>query len=207
MLYSAYINKNALSYTLSENLSSASIVFTQTDGQPDPNSPQTIDLTGNELYTGKFSEVMLNNGPNLFNGSIYKVEFSGIDFANNESNLVLIENLHYDDEAPEISISRPINSEQIKSTVVSYITSEDLLSANVIFSHFKNKLSLPSKNLDPATLENILDSYLEDSQIKKIKEIIRICDAGRYSFESNEKRKTILKDVNDILVSIDKDLQ
>ncbi len=81
------------------------------------------------------------------------------------------------------------------------------VSANVIFSYFKNKLSLPSKNLDPATLENILDSYLEDSQIKKIKEIIRICDAGRYSFESNEKRKTILKDVNDILVSIDKDLQ
>ena len=79
------------------------------------------------------------------------------------------------------------------------------VSANVIYSYFKNKLSLSSKNLDPTTLENILYSHLEDSQIKKIIKIIKICDAGRYSFESNQKRKTILKDVNDMLAGIDKD--
>ena len=79
------------------------------------------------------------------------------------------------------------------------------VSANVIYSYFKNKLSLELKNLDPPTLEKILSSHLEEIQIKKITKIIKICDAGRYSFESNEKRKTILKDVNNILVSIDKD--
>lgn len=78
------------------------------------------------------------------------------------------------------------------------------LSANVIHTYFRNKLSLKTKNLDLAKIENILHPHLDVDNIKKVIDIIKICDFGRYSFESNEKRKTILKDVNDLLVNIDK---
>ena len=174
----SYINKNNLSYTLSENLASASIVFTQTDGQPDPNSPQTIDLTGSELYTGQYSEVTLRNGPTLFNGSIYKVEFSGIDFANNVSNSVVIENLHYDDESPEISISRPINSEQIKSTVVSYMSSEDLLSANVIFSQTSGTVDVNSPHNVKLSGQQLTKGVHTDFDLNITSEL---ADGGRYT--------------------------
>ena len=40
----SYINKNILSYTLSENLANATIEFIQIDGQVDPNSPQAVAL-------------------------------------------------------------------------------------------------------------------------------------------------------------------
>ena len=81
------------------------------------------------------------------------------------------------------------------------------LSTNVIHSYLNNKLSVHSKNLDQAKLESSLSAHLVDSKIKKVVEIIKTCDAGRYSFESSEKRKTILKDVNELLVNIDKDLK
>ena len=81
------------------------------------------------------------------------------------------------------------------------------LSASVIHSYLNNKLSLHSKNLDQTKLESFLSAYLEDSKIKELVEIIKTCDAGRYSFESSEERKTILKDVNELLVKIDKDLK
>ena len=81
------------------------------------------------------------------------------------------------------------------------------LSASVIHSYLNNKLSLHSKNLDQAKLESYLSAHLVDSKIKEVVEIIKTCDAGRYSFESSGKRKTILKDVNELLVNIDKDLK
>ena len=118
--------------------------FIQIDGQVDSNSPQTIELKSDELYSGKHENTSLRNGPKLFNGSIYRVEFSGYDFANNQGKSVIIENLHYDDEVPEISISRPINSEQIKSTVITYLTSENLASANVIFKQTSGTIDVNS---------------------------------------------------------------
>ena len=81
------------------------------------------------------------------------------------------------------------------------------LSTNVIHSYLNNKLSVHSKNLDQAKLESYLSAHLVDSKIKEVVEIIKTCDAGRYSFESSGKRKTILKDVNELLVNIDKDLK
>ena len=174
----SYINVNELSYTLSENLASATMEFIQVDGQVDSNSPQTIELKGEELYAGKHENMSLRNGPKLFNGSIYRVEFSGSDFANNQGKAVIIENLHYDDEVPEISISRPINSEQIKSTVITYLTSENLASANVIFKQTSGTIDVNSPHKVILTGEELTKGVHTDFDLNITSEL---ADGGRYT--------------------------
>ena len=174
----SYINVNELSYTLSENLASATMEFIQVDGQVDSNSPQTIELKGEELYAGKHENMSLRNGPKLFNGSIYRVEFSGSDFANNQGKAVIIENLHYDDEVPEISISRPINSEQIKSTVITYLTSENLASANVIFKQTSGTIDVNSPHKVILIGEELTKGVHTDFDLNITSEL---ADGGRYT--------------------------
>jgi len=174
----SYINKNILSYTLSENLANATMQFIQIDGQVDPNSPQTVELNGKELYSGTHNDILLQNGPKLFNGSVYRVEFSGEDFASNQAKSVIIQNLHYDDEAPEISISRPINSEQIKSTVITYLSSENLATADVIFKQTSGTIDVNSPHRVSLNGDELNKGVHTDYDLNITSEL---ADGGRYT--------------------------
>ena len=79
------------------------------------------------------------------------------------------------------------------------------LSADTIYSYFKNRLSLPSKNLDPKELQTILTPFLEQNKINEITEILKICDAGRYSPQGDQKEHDILHEVVKVLAKIDKE--
>ncbi|MBJ12897.1 MAG: hypothetical protein CMG62_07480 [Candidatus Marinimicrobia bacterium] len=79
------------------------------------------------------------------------------------------------------------------------------LSADTIYSYFKNRLSLPSKNLDPKELQTILTPFLEQNKINEITEILKICDAGRYSPQGDQKEHDILHEVGKVLAKIDKE--
>ena len=139
-----YINDNTLSYSLSENLANGTMIFTRISGEEDSQSPQVVELSGKELMVGNFINQQLANGPNLVNGSIYNIEFSGSDPAGNEAATIKLENVNFDNQAPEISISRPLDSEQIKTTIISYMANEALQNATVVFEQTSGTIDVNS---------------------------------------------------------------
>ena len=178
ILKNSYINTNILSYTLSEPLSSAVLVISQTDGADDINSPQELLLSSGELSRGSFEGVILKNAPKLNNGSVYTFELKGEDFAANPSNVFSIENITFDNEPPEISISRPIDAEQIKSTVISYTTSENLLEATVVFTQTSGTVDVNSPHRVSLSSNELKKGVHTDFDIGITSQL---ADGGRYS--------------------------
>jgi len=127
------VNYISQSFTLSEDLKKGELIVTQTGGVLDTRSPQVISLKNRELKSGLFENIELESGTILQNGSIYSFEYSGSDFAGNEVRSNTIQNVLFDNEAPVLTISNPIDSEQIKSTLISYMLSDDLEKGTVTF--------------------------------------------------------------------------
>jgi len=173
----SYINSNVVSYTLSENLANSSITFTQVNGEADPRSPQVVELSRTELIGGDFINQQLGNGPNLANGSVYEVEFTGLDPAGNEAAPIIIENVTFDNQAPEISISRPLDSEQIKTTIISYMTSELLDNAAVIFAQTSGTIDVNSPHRAPLTGSELTEGVHSDFDLGIT---AQLADGGRY---------------------------
>ena len=195
----SHINDNILSYSLSEYLEKCTITFTQTDGDPDPRSPQVVALTGSELNAGQFSNQKLANGPNLLNGSIYEIEFTGIDPAGNEAAPVKISNVSFDNQPPEMSISRPLDSEQIKTTFVSYMSNESLESATVVFEQTSGTIDVNSPHRIPLKGASLTAGVHSDYDLGITSQL---ADGGRYSVSieavdkaGNSAKITTIKDV------------
>ena len=74
------------------------------------------------------------------------------------------------------------------------------------YIYLKDKLNLPSKNLDPAVVKQILDNKLEKVIYNKLNDLLLICDEGKYSPDSKEKEKNIIKEMEQVLKQIDKNL-
>jgi len=173
-----HIRYNTLSYTLSESLLNGTIIFTQTEGTADPRSPQKIDLTGTELKMGDFIQKQLANGPNLVNGAIYDILFTGTDPSGNEANPINISNVSFDNKPPVISINRPLDSEQIKTTFVSYMSSELLESATVVFEQTSGTIDINSPHKIPLTGRQLTDGVHSDFDLGITSQL---ADGGRYS--------------------------
>ena len=124
-LSDVFINYKTISYELDENIKEALLMVTQTGGVFDSRSPQNIQLLSKELKEGKKEHIQLINEPLLENGSIYSFQFSGKDFAGNELHPVSITNISYDNEPPTLSISQPIDYEQIKAGDVLLVNTGD----------------------------------------------------------------------------------
>ena len=174
-----YINNINLSFTLSESLSSATMIFTHIDGSDDPNSPHTVELVGDELTGGPHNNIDLQNAPSLVNGGVYDIEFNGKDYATNSAKTIFIEKMHFDNESPEVTISRPLNSEQIKSTVVSYSITEDLANAVAIFEQTSGTVDLNSPHRVDLTGNNLTKGLHSDIDLNIT---ANLADGGRYTF-------------------------
>ena len=198
-----YININTLSYTLSEPLSTALFIITQTNGVEDLNSPQELSLSANELSKGSFLDVLLNNTPQLNNGSIYKFELKGQDYANNPSNIATIEGITYDNEPPEISISRPIDAEQIKSTVISYTLSEDLLEATAVFTQTSGTVDPNSPHRVPLSVKELKKGVHSDFDLGITSQL---ADGGRYrvTIEGKDRagNNAVVSEINDVFFDL-----
>ena len=173
-----HIRYNTLSYTLSESLLNGTITFTQIGGTADPRSPQNIELTGTELKMGDFIKKQLANGPNLVNGAIYDITFTGADPAGNEAIPINISNVNFDNEPPVMSISRPIDSEQIKTTIISYMSNEVLESATVIFEQTSGTIDITSPHKISLTGRELTDGVHSDFDLGITSQL---ADGGRYS--------------------------
>ncbi len=199
----SYINYNTLSYSLSENLDKGTITFTQIDGEADPRSPQVVELSGAELKTGNFINQQLANGPNLVNGAVYNIEFTGSDPAGNEAMSINISNVSFDIQPPEISISRPIDSEQIKTTIISYLSNEALESATVIFEQTSGTVDINSPHRVPLSGGELTEGVHSDFDLGIT---AQLADGGRYrvNIEANDKAGNVAKTtpINDVFFDL-----
>ena len=174
----SYINTNTISYTLSEPLANSTLKITRTGGVEDVNSPQSILLSADELRKGSYENVILANQPKLANGSIYTFELTGQDYASNNAKTIAIENIAFDNQSPEISISRPIDAEQIKSTVVSFSSTENLETATVVFIQTSGTVDVNSPHKVSLSGKELQKGVHSDFDIGIT---AQLADGGRYS--------------------------
>ncbi len=127
------IRQEQFSYSFSEDVKEAALTITRTEGALDSRSPHTVKLSGDELKAGRKDSLTLKNTPKLENGAVYDFSVSALDFAGNEADLVSITGVGFDNEPPVVSISQPIDAEQIKSSIVSYMVSDNLAWGKISF--------------------------------------------------------------------------
>jgi len=126
-----YTNARTMSYTLNETLLEGSIIFSSAGGVPDPNSPHTVPLSGNELTDGAHDYIELNAAPELVSGASYTMSFSGVDAAGNSSELLQIGPVLYDNTPPAITVTGPVAGSSVNNSIISYELSEALSSGTV----------------------------------------------------------------------------
>jgi peptidoglycan/xylan/chitin deacetylase (PgdA/CDA1 family) len=141
----AFINSittsSAVSYTLSGNIASGSIVFTRTGGTDDGASPHTCTLKGTALNSGVHTNLNLADTTNtctvaqsLVSGTVYTMTISAIDEALNEATPVTNNLILYDDTAPVISSVTPALNSSINGLfTANYTLSEPVASGTITF--------------------------------------------------------------------------
>ncbi len=144
-----YLNRILPSFSFTEDMLEAAILWTRVDGTDDPASPHTSALTGGELAEGDHPETALMNLPALVDGAVYSVTFSGMDLAGNEAEAVFISRVAYDVTAPVITVTGPEPNVYMDEAVVSFSLSEDLGAAELEWRDLRNsansqKMQLPS---------------------------------------------------------------
>jgi len=81
------------------------------------------------------------------------------------------------------------------------------ISIIALYSFLEKKLLLKTHNLDPLSVEKLLEGRVNPQLINDVMNIIQICDAGKYSPESNLKDKKIIDEMKKILSSLEKELK
>ena len=78
------------------------------------------------------------------------------------------------------------------------------IASKAIYTYIQERLLLSSKNLDPTTAKSLLINYVDDKTLKELINILKICDAGKYSPTYKEELGTIIPKTKNILKNIDK---
>ena len=129
-------------FTISEVLKDGRFICTQTAGAFDEESPRLIQLSGYELEKSQKSKKPPLNKTTLNNGSVYEIEFKGVDFADNFAKPSVVSNVLFDNENPEIIILAPANNEIVYGASISYSLSENLKEGKIIWKKKEGKFSL-----------------------------------------------------------------
>ena len=78
------------------------------------------------------------------------------------------------------------------------------LTSFVFYKYFQSKLFLSSENLDPLTIESQLKGKINNSLLKEIVSITKICDAGRFGPEADTQLPTLKEQALHLLKKVDK---
>jgi len=131
---SIYVTNTQVSYTLSEQCSTASITWTQTSGTADPSSPHVQALVGAELTTGAHNNIVIANNPTLVAGATYSIAFNCTDLAANVGATVTSTNVTFDNVPPVISATAPASGAFMNTKQVSYTLSKNCASAAITWT-------------------------------------------------------------------------
>ena len=133
-------------------------------GVRDENAPHIIGLSRGMLEAGEQDSVILGDDIQLAEGTVYKVLFQGKDIAGNSGPFLTIEDVVYDTTRPEIDWRSPDSGDFASSSVVGFVSSEDLMEAEIRWEHVGG---IPDDGA-PYTVE------LEDTEL----------DGGEHLYES-----------------------
>jgi len=157
-----YVNSAVLQFTNSEILQAGSVIWLRTDGEADGGSPHTMDIPAEYFGSGP-QETINIAAPNLVNGTIYQLTLNGTDKAGNISVTTVLDNVHFDTEAPAVVIIYPPDRPAINNTDVGYELSEHLREATFTYTWLsgpEDPGSPHTLNLDPRKLqENTVNRY------------------------------------------------
>jgi len=128
------LNAALISYDYSETMLQSDLTITHIGGTPDTLSPHNVEVVMYELAAGRVDSAIITNAPALTDGAIYRYEFKGVDLANNESNVIVADNVLFDNTAPVVSMTRPIDSEILNTVDISFMNSENLHRGDFIFT-------------------------------------------------------------------------
>ena len=79
--------------------------------------------------------------------------------------------------------------------------------ANKAFCQYlKDKLLLPSKNLDPILVKSILIDKVNKDICKELVDLLIVCDQGRYSPQAVNKKDTVINEMKVLLKKIDREM-
>jgi len=120
------VNHNRLTFSLSEDLAEGSVIWMQSSGNADANSPYEVPLFKSELTAGDHADITLEYAPTLNDGSIYNLTVVGKDFAGNVSDIVSIENIAYDTSPPVFAVTAPVHGDFIGALLITYSLSEPI---------------------------------------------------------------------------------
>jgi len=151
------LNAALITYDYSETMLQSDLTITHIGGTPDTLSPHNVEVVMYELAAGRVDSAIITNTPALTDGAIYRYEFKGVDLATNESNIIVVDNVLFDNTAPVVSMTRPIDSEILNTVDISFMNSENLHRGDFIFTR-------GSGTSDPGSPHSIalLDEGLKD---------------------------------------------
>jgi hypothetical protein len=70
----------------------------------------------------------------------------------------------------------------------------------------KNKLTLPTHNLDPASVESHLNNRISKDSMVNVLDLLKACDAGKYAPGGVEREANILNEMASIIKQIDREI-
>ena len=166
------LNHQMVTYSLSEDIEKGMIIWRQTGGNNDPDSPHKVILNEDERKIGLHEDIVLNEMPQLIDGGIYSISFTGSDRAGNIADTVIVKDILYDFTAPVIAIQYPYNELITNTKSISYSASENLFEAKMKWDWVRgvaDSLAPYVAILD--SLERIAGSYTM-SEINQTPEVV-----------------------------------
>ncbi len=157
------VNNVDIAYEITESLKAGQFTYTRTGGASDPASPHVVELSGLELETVYKTPKTPNQPLVLQDGSVYSIEFEGVDLADNSSSAEKVENVRYDITKPVLSILKPLKDHYTIGSRVSFSLSENLKQGSVNWTHSggtpdphpKHELALPLDYLQEGAHEEV----------------------------------------------------
>ncbi len=128
------IRTNSVTVTTNESLAGGTLIFHNTGGEEDTNSPYQVDVDPDIFIHPNTHGIEILEVPELNSGSIYNIEFTGTDAGGNVSKSS-VENIAFDNIVPEISITLPDPGNSARIEFIDFTLSEDLVSATVIWEN------------------------------------------------------------------------
>lgn len=163
----AHVNSTHLTYSLREPIERGRVVWVQTGGKEDPNSPYDVELVGNELNGGLHENVLLTDGPALQDSALYDISFVGTDGAGNTSDTAVVKNILYDVTSPQIEVAFPGNNANVSSTRVGYSLSEELSGASITWERTGGSEDPDSPHIRSLTGDDLLPGDHVEVQLEE----------------------------------------
>jgi hypothetical protein len=190
-LTDSFINTSHVTYSLSEELTEATLIWTGSYG-----TSTVADITSSEMTSGSHDDVELIISPELTDGETYELVFSGVDLAGNSSEKVIVTDVTYDVTSPTVLLTGPEPHTVLLERTISFRLSEDLSKADVIWSReagvadpgSPHRLSVQADKLTVGDHDNI---EIPGSEFIQVGTVYSVSIVGEDMAGNKSRRETV----------------